>query len=225
GGKRSVGNAGSIRSSTLLQRFGLLPAGGRVEVLADMDRQLRTRYGETTVLPWFLRARALAHALEPYELGRALYHLAQRRGFSSNRIGGTREEKDEKERSEMKAAIRGLRAAIEAAGKRTLGEDMASLDSHVTPLRNKGNVFFEHHTDRKMYEHEFALMWEKQHLYHSALLTDDRRERLHVAIFHQRPLKDQSHLIGLCELERTEKRAPVRALAAQRFRVLGFVNN
>ena len=41
----------------LLQRFGLLPAGLRVEVLETLRRELEARYPETTILPWFLRAR------------------------------------------------------------------------------------------------------------------------------------------------------------------------
>lgn len=206
----------------LLQRAGLLPAGPRSEVLEVLDRDLGRRYQQTTVLPWFLRARALDQRLEPYELGRALYHLAQRRGFLSNRSGAT---EDEKERSTVKGAIKGLGAAIEAAGKRTLGEYMASLDPHKTPLRNKEKVFSDHYTHRSMFEKEFDLIWEAQRAHQPEVLTDGRKAKLHHAIFHQRPLKDQSYLVGNCELEPGEKRAPMRALPAQRFRVLGFVNN
>lgn len=204
----------------LLQRIGLLPTGNRVEVLDRLQHELEQRYPETTVLPWFLRARSLDQALEPHELGRALYHLAQRRGFLSNRVGG---KENDKERSEVKATIKGLTAAMEAAGKRTLGEYMASL-SPGEKLRNSAE-FFEHYTHRSMFECEFAMIWESQRAHHPEILTENRREALCHALFHQRPLKDQSHLVGQCELEPAEKRAPLRLLAAQRFRVLGFVNN
>jgi CRISPR-associated endonuclease Csn1 len=204
----------------LLQRIGLLPMGNRVEVLDRLQHELGQRYPETTVLPWFLRARALDEALKPHELGRALYHLAQRRGFLSNRVGG---KENDKERSEIKATIKGLTAAIEAAGKRTLGEYMASLTAGEK-LRNSPE-FSEHYTHRSMFEREFAMIWEAQRAHHPEILTEDRREALEHALFHQRPLKDQSHLVGQCELEPAEKRAPLRLLAAQRFRVLGFVNN
>jgi CRISPR-associated endonuclease Csn1 len=204
----------------LLQRMGLLPAGNRVEVLDRLQHELEQRYPETTVLPWFLRARALEHALAPHELGRALYHLAQRRGFLSNRVGG---KEDDKERSEVKATIKGLAEAIEAAGKRTLGEYMASLGAREK-LRNSAESS-GHYTHRSMFEHEFALIWDSQRVHHPEILTENRRAALHHAMFHQRPLKDQSYLVGQCELEPAEKRAPLRLLAAQRFRVLGFVNN
>jgi CRISPR-associated endonuclease Csn1 len=205
----------------LLQRFGLLPRGPRVAVLDALQRSVEKRYPETTVGPWFLRARALDHPLDPHELGRALYHLAQRRGFVSNRIGG--KENDE-ERSKVKNAIRGLQAQMDSAGKRTLGEYMASLDPSKIPLRNNPE-FSNHYTHRSMYEREFALIWDAQRAYRTEVLTDVRRAKLYHAMFHQRPLRDQSNLIGPCELEPDQTRAPLRSIAAQRFRVLGFVNN
>ena len=173
-------------------------------------------------MPYFLRARSLDQALTEHELGRALYHLAQRRGFLSNRAGGKKD--DAEKRSKVKGSIKGLRAAIEAAGKRTLGEYMASLDPRVTSIRNKPE-FSDHYTHRSMYLDEFNLIWDAQQPFHSGILSAQFRAKLHHAMFHQRPLKDQSNLVGQCELEPEEKRAPLRLLDAQRFRVLGFVNN
>ena len=78
----------------LLQQAGLLPAGdltsadAAMRFFADLDRSLfpeQARRADPHVLPYRLRARALDEGLTPYELGRALYHLAQRRGFASNR--------------------------------------------------------------------------------------------------------------------------------------------
>jgi CRISPR-associated endonuclease Csn1 len=203
-----------------LQRIGLLPTGDRLEVLGRLQNELEHCYPQTTVLPWFLRARALDQALGPHELGLALYHLAQRRGFLSNRAGG---KDNEKERSEVKASIKGLAAAIEAAGKRTLGEYMASLNPREK-LRNSAE-FSGHYTHRSMFEREFDMIWDSQKAHHPEILTENHGAKLHDAMFHQRPLKDQSYLVGQCELEPTEKRAPLRLLAAQRFRILGFVNN
>lgn len=206
----------------LLQRTGLLPEGPRVQVLHRLQSELERRYPGTTVLPWFLRAQALDRRLEPCELGRALYHLAQRRGFVSNRLAEKRENPEE--RGKVKSAIKGLDASITAAGKRTLGEYMASLNPREVPLRNKPE-FFGHYTHRSMFEHEFQLIWESQQRFYPELLTEHRRAKLFNAMFHQRPLRDQTHLVGACELETAEKRAPLWLLAAQRFRVLSAVNN
>lgn len=205
----------------LLQRMRLLPPGPRADVVHALQRELERRYPQTTILPYFLRARALDHPLEPHELGRALYHLAQRRGFLSNRATGG---KDDEDKGAIKSVIKTLRGDIEASGKRTLGEFMAALDSHRIPIRNKPE-FSGHYTHRSMYEDEFERIWAAQAPHHPAALTDVNKAKLRYAIFHQRPLKDQSHLVGICELEPSESRAPLRSLAAQRLRVLGFVNN
>lgn len=205
----------------LLQRSGLLPTGARTEVLFALQRQMENRYPQTTVLPYFLRARALDHPLKPHELGRALYHLAQRRGFLSNRLGG--KDSDE-ERSLIKTSIKGLSSEMHATGARTLGEFMATLTTAQTPIRNKPE-FSLHYTHRSMFVQEFNAIWCAQSSHHPAILTEALRTKLFHAFFHQRPLKDQSNLVGDCELEPGEKRAPLRLLAAQRFRILGFVNN
>lgn len=38
-----------------------------------------------TLDPWILRARAINEVLQPYEIGRLLFHLSKCRGFKSNR--------------------------------------------------------------------------------------------------------------------------------------------
>ena len=85
----------------LLQTSMLLPEGeakgpeGRHRFLLELDKSIYSKYlGEGSaslsdkpanahVVPYWLRARALDHKLEPYELGRVLYHLAQRRGLKA----------------------------------------------------------------------------------------------------------------------------------------------
>jgi CRISPR-associated endonuclease Csn1 len=170
---------------------------------------------------YMLRKTALDEALEPYELGRVFYHLSQRRGYRSNR----------KEQAEKKeAAIKGkkdddlgtVESGIKELGEamrsfRTLGEYYASLDPHTHNVRRRW-------TSRKMYEDEFAAIWEKQAALHPTLLTEELHRQIKHLLFYQRPIKAQSHLIGGCELEPGEPRAAWAALEAQQFRVLQQVN-
>ena len=72
--------------------------------------------------PYRLRSRSLDQPLEPFELGRALFHLDQRRGFKSNRKAGGDEEA---ETNAIGAAIDELRRSIQGSGARTLGEFLA----------------------------------------------------------------------------------------------------
>ena len=201
-----------------LQENGLLPAGNRQEVLAALDRRLSNEYAEHKKLPYLLRFRALDEALEPHALGRALYHLGQRRGFLSNRKANKKGE-DEKERSLIKASIQSLGDSIEKSECRTLGEYIYRfIDPHQERIRKR-------FTDRAMYKREFDAIWQSQRRFHPNLLSEALRTSLEHAIFYQRPLKTQSDKVGLCELEPGERRAPMALLEVQRFRMLTTVNN
>lgn len=215
------------RLFNLLVKAGLLAAGDPAQVVPALDAAIRAkrlaafpagsaeRRRQEHLLPYRLRALALSEKLDPHEIGRALYHLGQRRGFLSNRQTPPR--KDEKP-GEVKAHITELGEKMKAAGVRTLGEYFASLDPEQERIRRRW-------TSRQMYLDEFAAIWAVQAAHHPAILTDETRKRIHRAIFHQRPFKSQAGLIGTCEFERGRKRAPWGLLLAQRFRTLQQVGN
>jgi CRISPR-associated endonuclease Csn1 len=248
----------------MLQRAGLLPDyapdaierhGGaeeaaRDELVKSLDAQLSARWAARLpadqqarahdTLPYLLRARGLDEALDATEVGRAFYHLAQRRGFLSNRkdAEATRGKKPAKgsddDPTALKAQMDELSAAMQNAGHRSLGEHLYHrLDVRDAVRKLK--------TRRHMYRREFELLWSAQAKHHPQLLTEDLRKRLYLAIFFQRPLKDQSDKIGLCSLEDgqnqridpdgrvrktyPQRRAPVCDLLFQRFRALQRVND
>ncbi|MGD9647855.1 MAG: type II CRISPR RNA-guided endonuclease Cas9 [Pirellulales bacterium] len=192
------------RLRDLLRRSGLLP--GDCEQTTALDG----------LCPWNLRRRALDEPLGPHELGRVFVHLAQRRGFKSNR----KLDRDDSDQSKLKAEIKSLDAEILAAGHRTLGEHFAALlaKDPLSPVRGR-------HTDRSMYEREFELIWHAQASFHPQLLNDELRARMHRAIFFQREVFWPATSIGHCELEPGQRRCPRADRAAQRFRLLQEVNN
>ncbi|HOV74748.1 MAG TPA: type II CRISPR RNA-guided endonuclease Cas9 [Candidatus Hydrogenedentes bacterium] len=214
----------------VLQAMGLLPEGdidhsqARHEYFVTLDRTLRARHKKVNlealphVFPYWLRARALDNPLERDELGRAFYHLGQRRGFLSNRKASGK--KDE-EKSVVKQGIAELAAAIHETGARTLGEYLSRID----PSDPEQRRIRERWTARQMYEDEFNAIWDAQSKHHPEVLTPEWRKILHNALFRQRPLKLQHDLIGACPLEPDRKRAPMALPAAQRFRVLQKVND
>ncbi|MBU1073463.1 type II CRISPR RNA-guided endonuclease Cas9, partial [bacterium] len=221
-----------------LQKVGLLPptpehldplidprkpnrAQERHSVIQPLDRKLLSewpeRFGEEAdpaLLPYMLRARALDDKLERHELGRALYHLAQRRGFKSNR----KADRDEKDEGVVKEGISDLHKRMKETGARTLGEFFAKRDPHLRRIRQQW-------TARAMFEDEFEQIWRAQVPHHPDLLSDDLKKTIIDATFKQRPLKSQKHLIGKCELEKDRHRAPWCCLDAQRFRFLQRVND
>lgn len=189
--------------------------------------------------PYQLRAKALDQGLQPYELGRVLLHLVQRRGFLSTKktllgrdmlddpdvlavLGeeGEKEESDAEE-SAFKHDISELRREIKEGGFRTLGEYLASLDTHETKRNRHGQHL---RTDRQMYREELALIFARQRQSH-LVLTDKVEESIEHTIFHQRPLKLRSDRVGKCKLEPRHKRAAIARLEYQRFRYWQDINH
>jgi CRISPR-associated endonuclease Csn1 len=217
----------------LLQRYELLPGDHaasseeRQDFLNRLDREIlasqwfiaKAKSGAfpepLQTMPYILRAAALDEKLEPHFLGRALYHLAQRRGFSSNRKQAPKKDDDE---GKVKEGIAELRKAMQEKGARTLGEYFSRLAPSQERIRSRW-------TSRDMYEKEFEAIWSVQAKYQPRLFTDDRKKELRNAIFFQRPLWFDPNTIGKCGLEKAERRAPAHLLPSQRFRLLDKANN
>lgn len=158
--------------------------------------------------PYQLRKRALDEKLIPYEFGRVLYHLCQRRGFQSNRKTKSKDD------GEVKSAISSLRQEMIASNSRTLGEYLATQ----SVKRNR-------YTDRTMYQEEFEKIWQTQQKHYPELLNQPFKVSIHNAIFFQRPLKLQKNLVGRCTFEPTRKRAARSLLETQKFRMLQDLNH
>ncbi len=190
-----------LKLQHILQDEGLLPKDeAELRQLCD---------GES---PYQLRKNALDIELSLFELGRALHHLGQRRGYQSNRKTG--EEKDGK----VAEGITSIQQAMQDGELRTLGEYFANLEMNGQKIRGV-------YTSRAMFKAEFDAIWEAQHVYHPEQLNVAARKRIHEAIFYQRPLKIQKHLIGMCEFEPKRKRAMAATLVAQEFRLWQSINH
>src|SRR5690606_18418616 len=164
-----------------LVAHGLLPAD------ADQARLVAERD------PYTLRKRALYETLEPYEIGRALFHLNQRRGFKSNRKAERKAKSGEE--GKIAGGAKALDQAMAEAGADTLGEFLA--DRQVKRVRlSSQNQEYDFYPQRRHVEYEFARIWEEQAKHHPELLTDAARAALHRILFFQRPLKEQE--VGYC---------------------------
>lgn len=185
-----------------LQTAGLLPKN---------ESELRSLFHTN---PYQLRKKGLDDKLEPYEFGRVLYHLSQRRGFKSNRKSGKA-----KEDSVVINGANTLQTEMDNKGCRTIGEYFAGLNPEEQRIRGQ-------YTFRSMYEKEFDLLWAKQAEFYLEVLSEILRKKVRdEIIFFQRPLKPTDELIGECELEPGEKRCPRGDWYARRFRLLQDVNN
>ena len=145
-------------------------------------------------------------------LGRALYHLSQRRGFLSNRKDG--ESGDD---GTVKGAISKLGDDMAAAGCKYLGEFYYKLFLAGEKIRTGNGYGYAGRIVH--YEKEFNAICDKQHI------SDDLRKALHRAIFFQRPLKSQKGLVGSCTFEKDKARCPISHPRFEEFRMWSFLNN
>lgn len=179
--------------------------------------------------PYELRAKGLEQQLKPEQFARALFHLAQRRGFKSNR----KTDRGDTESGVMKAAIAETKQEIETLGCRTIGEYLYKrlqfgLGTRAR-LRDKPKVkdgstkAYDLYTERSLVEKEFDVLWNVQSRYAPELFTLEKREALRDTIFHQRDLRPVKP--GRCTLFPEEERAPLALPSQQRFRICQEVNN
>ncbi len=201
----------------LLVGIGLLPQDERArKALAEVD-------------PYRLRAEGLDRPLEANELGRAILHLNQRRGFKSNR----KSDKKTDDAGKIAPATEHLRELLKTAGARTYGEFLwqrhggpdgsatpRSRDRQPTRVRIDGegaNALYEFDPTRALLEDEFDQLLRTQQTHHREMLTDDIIATLRNAVFWQRPLKPPPR--GRCTLVEGEERLP-RALPSVEARVI-----
>ncbi|MGI5075872.1 type II CRISPR RNA-guided endonuclease Cas9 [Treponema vincentii] len=155
--------------------------------------------------PYFLRKKCAEQKAGPYEIGRAVYHLAQRRGFLSNRKESTKasDGKVSKSIDELSSLMDG----------RTLGQYFYELKQSGEKVRGKYTSRKEH------YEKEFNKICEVQEI------LPELKDDLYRAIFFQRKLKSQKFLVGKCTFERNKPRAPISHFEFEEFRMLSFINS
>ncbi len=155
--------------------------------------------------PYALRDQAATHTISKYELGRAFYHIAQRRGFLSNR-------KDLTKSSEgiVKTQIDEI---TKAKGDLTLGQ-------YFNTLYQKGEKIRGHYTSRTHhYVQEFEKICQVQEI------DEALHKQLYSAIFYQRPLRSQKQLVGNCIFETNKPRCPISHFIFEEFRMLSFINS
>lgn len=174
-----------------LVRHGLMPANAdEARLIAEKD-------------PYTLRARALEARLDPYEIGRALFHLNQRRGFLSNRKAERRQK--DSEDGKIASGARSLDMAMAEVGADTLGQFLAGRPEKRVRLNGESQGY-DFYPQRRHVDWEFGRIWEAQRAYHPELLTDAARDALHRILFFQRPLKEPE--VGVCTFVNSERRLP-----------------
>lgn len=218
-----------------LVEYGLLPADphARKALLAETnDRSPKDAVGRALTDVYNLRARALDEELPLFHIGRALFHLNQRRGFKSNR----KADKRSNEKGAIELGANRLRQKMDDADARTLGQFLAKRRAAGEWVRVRAGAFgdeegesksstrtvYDFYPVRKLLEEEFEAIWRKQQDYHPEVLTDERRAHLFTVMFYQRPLKPV--IVGKCSFNPKEARLARAHPLFQAFRLYKEVN-
>lgn len=217
-----------IRLLRILSDAHLCPPLSKVELSAwrlkkeypknDLFMQWQGTDDESEKTPYAYRHKCLHECLDfnsmtdRYILGRAFYHIIQRRGFLSNR-----KDQSADDTGKVKESISNLTQEMHDAGYEYLGDYFYSL-------YNKGEKIRNHYTARnEHYLAEFKAICEKQDL--DKNLGPEIVCQIEKAIFDQRPLKSQKGQVGKCVFEKNKTKCPSSHPMYEEFRMLSFINN
>lgn len=200
--------------NSLLAAHGLLPAFSK-----DATTEWSSAMAED---PWRLRARALAEPLTAYGLGRALYHLAQRRHFRGRDLEAGPSEGEGQagaDAEEQKAASqRELDRRVLAASGLTLGAFLAEIPERAS--RRRG-----HHFAREDVAAEYRAILAAQAPHHSSLRDPQFLAALEHAVFDQKPVFWRRATLGACRFMPEHELAASASWVAQEKRMLEKLNN
>ncbi len=194
--------------------------------------------------PLRLRALALSEKLEPYQLGRALFHINQRRGFKSNR----KDKSEETTSGKVSRSIQRLLCEMQLIDgdndsdnaqksgldklasnpQRSYGQFLWERQTAGKPTRarpgygDKGDLY-DVYPNRDLYLDEFHKIWDKQASFYPTLLTNALKQKFKGIIFKQLPLRPQT--VGRCTYMPKENRSYRAMPCFQRYRLYQEVNN
>ncbi len=188
--------------------------------------------------PWILRYQALHERLELHEIGRAIFHLHQRRGFKSNR----KTDRTDNEKGKVHEATKRTLIKLEQENAQTLGElfgkrrfDTAQTNSNtiegkrspqpsarVRKLGEGSKWQYDYYPTRDLILDEFDKIWNVQSRFHPTTLTDNARTIIRDTIEWQHRLVPPS--VGRCTLLPDQERAAKALPSSQLARILQEVN-
>lgn len=187
--------------------------------------QLRKEIAETKL--------DLSNEIDRFKLGRALYHIAQRRGFKSSRKSAD----DIKEKEVSDVDVIDLQYSekkknkviidrfIEYPEAKTIGWLFALLEKDGVRIREN----IAQHAIRENYKDEIKYIFQFQGIkFESTIyskLVETGKNKNDGSIFYKRPLRSQKGSIGKCTLEPDKYRVPISHPSFETFRAWSFINN
>ena len=209
-------------------------------ILLDFDGDGKPDYSS----PYQLRRELVTRQfdfnqpIERYKLGRALYHIAQHRGFKSSKGETILQQETNSKQSltdettdvagEMKASeeklSKGLSTYMNENNLLTVGAAFAQLEDERVRVRNNN----DYRAIRSQFQREIETIFKFQQ---GLSVENELYERLVSekknigTIFYKRPLRSQRGNVGKCTLERTKPRCAIGHPLFEKFRAWTLINN
>lgn len=179
-----------------------------------------------------LRVKALDKIVSNEELSRILLHIAQRRGFKSNR----KSEANEKEAGKLLSAVSENQKRMQEKGYRTVGEMLLKDELFQEHKRNKGGDYLTT-VHRDMVAEEAKQILNKQSELGNRVLTNDFKEAYLDILLSQRQFDEGPgepsqyggsqilKMVGKCTFETEELRAAKACFSFEYSNLLQKVNH
>lgn len=194
-------------------------------VRLDFDNDGKSEYTTPYELRAILATKTLDLSVEEnrFAVGRALYHIAQRRGFKSSK-GETlkNQEKDSTDIIDIsESLIKSEKEKIKAISEYMQMHNLSTIGCAMDALIKEGiRVRDSQYTPvRQQYADEVKIICSQQNL------PIEFYNEISKAIFYKRPLKSQKGTIGKCTLEKNKYRCPISHPEFEIFRAWSFINN
>ncbi len=226
------------KARNLKRRYPVDAANFEQWVRLDFDGDGKSDYSS----PYQLREELaivqldFSQEINRFKLGRALYHIAQRRGFKSSKGETLKEQEDAvkdgianemslesvslKKSEERKS--KDLASYMEENALHTVGCAFAQLEREGVRVRAS-----KYQAVRSQYKEEIKYIFEFQN---GLDIDGDFFKRIYSdrkdgCIFYKRPLRSQKGLVGKCTLEPAKSRCPISHPEFEKFRAFAFINN
>lgn len=166
-----------------------------------------------------LRTRALGKTVTREELARIMLHLSQRRGFRSNRKGGT-----DAEDGKLLEAVGDNKRRMDEKGYRTAGEMFFKDEAFAAHKRNKGGNYIATVT-RAMTEDEVHRVFAAQRSFGVDFASEKLEAEYLDILLSQRSFDDVEPMVGKCTFEPNQLRAARAAYSFEYFSLLQKINH
>lgn len=179
-----------------------------------------------------LRVKALDNLISNTDIARILLHLAQRRGFKSNR----KSEASDKETGQLLNAVNENNKRMQEHHYRTVGEMFYKDNTFVLAKRNKGGIYLTT-VHRDMIADEATQILTKQYSLGNTICNNTFVQQYLSILLSQRQFDEGpgepspyagnqiANMIGKCVFEKDEYRAAKACYSFERFNLLQKVNH